>query len=123
VAHSDTPLVVLTTTASREEAEKLASSLVDARAAACVQIIPGIESFYSWEGRVARDAECLLLCKTTNARYPELEQAILSAHSYTTPEIIALPVERGSAGYLDWLLAGVGGPGPGAGDRSPERDS
>jgi periplasmic divalent cation tolerance protein len=121
VPESDSALVVLTTTASREEAEKLASSLVSARVAACVQIVPGVESFYRWEGRVAREAEFLLLCKTTSARYPALESTLLAIHSYTTPEIIALPVERGSAHYLAWLGVETGGPEPGAEPRPTEQ--
>lgn len=95
--------MVLTTTGSHDEAATIAASLVEARLAACVQVVPGVESVYWWEGRVARDAEWLLLCKTTAERYGEVEAAILELHSYTTPEVVAIPIERGSAAYLDWL--------------------
>lgn len=105
----DNVLVVLTTTASREEAGSLASSLVSRRLAACVQIVPGLESVYWWEGEVKRAAEWLLLCKTTRARFDELERAILELHSYTTPEIVAIPAERVSEGYLAWLNQEVDG--------------
>jgi periplasmic divalent cation tolerance protein len=95
--------MVLTTTGSHDEAATIAASLVEARLVACVQIVPGVESVYWWEGRVARDAEWLLLCKTTAERYGDVEAAILELHSYTTPEVVAIPIERGSAAYLDWL--------------------
>jgi periplasmic divalent cation tolerance protein len=95
--------MVLTTTGSHDEAATIAASLVEARLAACVQVVPGVESVYWWEGRVARDAEWLLLCKTTAERYGDVEAAILELHSYTTPEVVAIPIERGSAAYLDWL--------------------
>ena len=100
-------MMVLTTAGSREEAAKIADLLVEARLAACVQIVPGVESVYRWEGRVARDAEWLLLCKTTAARYDAVEKAIREAHSYTTPEVVAFAVERGSSDYLDWLRRSV----------------
>ena len=105
----DIALVVQTTAGSHEEASALASSLVSGRLAACVQIVPGVESVYWWEGEVTRGSEWLLLCKTTAARYAEVERAILELHSYTTPEIVALPIERGSEGYLGWLFAEVDG--------------
>jgi periplasmic divalent cation tolerance protein len=103
----DSAVVVQTTAGSYEEASLLASSLVGRRLAACVQIVPGVESVYWWQGEVARGPEWLLLCKTTAAKYEELERAILELHSYTTPEVIALPVGRGSAAYLAWLRAEV----------------
>jgi periplasmic divalent cation tolerance protein len=96
-------IVVLTTAGSHDEAASIAASLVESRLAACVQVVPGVESVYWWEGRVARDAEWLLLCKTTVDRYADLEAAILELHSYATPEVVAVRVERGSAAYLDWL--------------------
>ena len=100
---SDEALVVLTTAGSREEASALAGALVEGRLAACVQILPQMESVYRWEGRVERGGEWLLLYKTTRGRYAELERAILAMHSYTTPEVVAIPVERGSAAYLAWV--------------------
>ena len=96
-------IVVLTTAGSHDEAATIAASLVESRLAACVQIVPGVESVYWWEGRVAREAEWLLVCKTTDDRYGEVEAAIRERHSYTTPEVVAIRVDRGSASYLDWL--------------------
>jgi periplasmic divalent cation tolerance protein len=100
-------ILVLTTAGSRDEAANIAASLVESRAAACVQVVPGVESFYRWEGRVARDAEWLLLCKTTAGRYADVERAIRDLHSYTTPEVVAVRIEAGSGEYLDWLRQSV----------------
>ena len=95
--------VVMTTTGSREEAESLAERLVEERLAACVQVLPQITSFYFWEGKVQKDAECLLLIKTLPAKYDEVEAFILSNHSYSVPEIVALDAARISESYSDWM--------------------
>jgi periplasmic divalent cation tolerance protein len=100
-------IVVLMTTGSREEAARLADVLVVARLAACVQILPEIESVYHWKGNVERSAEVLVLAKTTGANFAALESMVRSLHSYETPEIIALPIAAASAPYLEWLLASV----------------
>jgi periplasmic divalent cation tolerance protein len=100
-------IVVLMTAGSREEAVRLADILVVARLAACVQILPEIESVYHWKGNVERAAEILLLAKTTEANFAALEAAVRSLHSYETPEIIALPIVAASAPYLEWLTANV----------------
>lgn len=100
---SSEAIVVLTTAGSSDEATSIANLLVESRLVACVQIIPQIESIYRWEGQVTRDMEWLLLCKTTRDRYPDVEDAIRTTHSYTTPEIIAVDIRHGSASYLDWL--------------------
>jgi periplasmic divalent cation tolerance protein len=100
-------IVVLMTAGSREEAARLAEILVAARLAACVQILPEMESVYHWEGKVERAPEILLLAKTTGANFAALEALVRSLHSYETPEIIALPVAAASAPYLEWLTANV----------------
>jgi periplasmic divalent cation tolerance protein len=100
-------IVVLMTTGSREEAARLAEMLVGARLAACVQIMPEMESIYHWEGSVHRDAEFLLLAKTTQANFNDLEREVRALHSYETPEIVALPLTAISAPYLEWLTATV----------------
>ena len=100
-------IVVLMTAGSREEAARLADVLVVARLAACVQILPEIESVYHWQGNVERSAEILLLAKTTQANFHALEAMVRSLHSYETPEIIALPVTQSSAPYLEWLTSNV----------------
>lgn len=101
-------LVVITTTETLADGQRLANLLVEAGLAACVQILPQIASVYRWQGKVEQAAETLLLIKTTRTVYPELETAIKQNHSYETPEIVALPVETGSIEYLDWLMASVG---------------
>lgn len=96
-------LVVLVTADRRELAVELAERLVEERLAACVNIIPKIESIYRWEGKVCHDEELLLICKTDRAHYQRLEDTVRALHSYTTPEIIALPITGGSHAYLQWL--------------------
>jgi periplasmic divalent cation tolerance protein len=88
---SDAAIMVLMTAGSREEAARLAEMLVGARLAACVQILPEMESVYHWKGEVRRDPEFLLLAKTTEARFTLLEREVRALHSYETPEIVALP--------------------------------
>ena len=96
-------IMVVMTAGSREEASRLAEMLVGSHLAACVQILPEIESVYRWEGRVHREPEVLLFAKTTRACFAELEREVRALHTYDTPEIIALPVTVGSAPYLEWL--------------------
>jgi len=103
-------LVVLVTAASAEEASRIADALVGGRLAACVNIVGGIESVYRWEGKVTRDSEVLMVIKTTDDRYAELEAQVRALHSYTTPEVIALRIEHGSAAYLKWLGDSVAPP-------------
>lgn len=97
------PIVVFMTAANGEEATRLADMLVGAHLAACVQILPEMESVYRWEGKVERQSEVLLLAKTTQAKFADLEREVLALHSYETPEIVAVPITAGSAPYLDWL--------------------
>ena len=96
-------IVVLITAPSREEAIRLADMLVGAHLAACVQLLPEMESVYRWEGKIERQPEILLLIKTTRTRFDELEREVRALHSYDTPEIVALPIVAGSEPYLRWL--------------------
>jgi len=100
-------LIVLVTTANAEEAARIAEVLVSERLAACVNIVPAIESIYRWEGKVTRDHESLMIIKTTGERYDDLERRVKELHSYSTPEVIALKIERGSEQYLNWLRASI----------------
>ena len=100
-------ILVLLTAGSREEAVRLADILVVARLAACVQILPEIESVYHWQGSIERAPEILLLAKTTLANFTALEAAVRALHSYETLEIIALPITAASTPYLDWLTSNV----------------
>jgi periplasmic divalent cation tolerance protein len=104
---SSEPIVVLITAPNREEANCIAEVLVSAQLAACVQILPEIESVYRWQGEVKREKEILILAKTTRSRFDELESKVRVMHSYETPEIIAVSVTDFSAPYLKWLLSEV----------------
>jgi len=94
--------VILTTTGSQEEANHLSELLVREKLAACVQSFP-ITSTYTWEGKLTRDSEFLLLIKTRSDKYKPIEGLILTHHSYDVPEIIRLPVETGNSDYLSWI--------------------
>ena len=101
------PLLVLIAAANKEEATRLADMLVGARLAACVQILPEMESVYRWQGKVERQREVLLIAKTLSSKFPEIEREVVKLHSYETPEIVAFPLTAGSAPYLEWLSANV----------------
>jgi len=96
-------LVVLTTTPNEEEATRLAHSIVEAKLAACVQILPQMTSVYFWEGKVQSEPEHLLLIKTLEEKFDALSEFIRKNHSYDVPEIVALRAEDVSAGYLEWM--------------------
>ena len=98
-------LVVFMTAANREEAARIADMLVASRLAACVQIMPEMESVYRWQGKIERASEVLLIAKTVASKFEELEREVRTLHSYETPEIVAVPIVAGSASYLEWLLA------------------
>ena len=101
---SDDAIVVFMTATNGEEATRLADMLVGAHLAACVQILPEIESVYRWQGKIERSSEVLLLAKTTRAKFDDLEREVRALHSYDTPEIVAVPIVAGSAPYLEWLV-------------------
>lgn len=96
-------VVVFSTCANRKEAQKIARAIVEDRLAACVQLLPPIQSIYRWQGNVEQSREVLMLFKTTAAQFPALEKRIAELHSYDTPEIIAVPVVAGAEKYLAWL--------------------
>jgi periplasmic divalent cation tolerance protein len=99
-----TELVQVTTAVgSRDEAERIATALVERRLAGCVQIVGPVRSVYRWQGAIEQGDEWLCLVKTTRAAYPEAEALIQSIHSYECPEVIATPIVDGSAAYLAWL--------------------
>ena len=100
-------IVVFIAAPSREEAGQLADMLVSKRLAACVQIMPEMESVYRWQGKVERQREVLLIAKTVSSKFAELEREVVALHSYETPEIVALPLTAGSHPYLEWLSASV----------------
>jgi len=96
-------LLVITTLPDRAAAESLADRLVGDRLAACVNIGAAVTSVYLWEGRQQHDSEVMLTIKTTTARYPALQDAIVAAHPYELPEVIAVPITAGLPEYLAWI--------------------
>jgi periplasmic divalent cation tolerance protein len=100
-------IVVLLTAANGEEAARLADMLVGAQLAACVQILPEMESIYRWQGKIERQSEVLLIAKTVSSKFADLEREVRALHSYETPEIVALQITNASAPYLEWLSASV----------------
>ncbi|HEY2964098.1 MAG TPA: divalent-cation tolerance protein CutA [Pyrinomonadaceae bacterium] len=101
------PIAVFLTAPNGEEATRLADLLVGAQLAACVQILPEMESVYRWQGKVERQSEILLIVKTTAEKFAELEREVRALHSYETPEIVAVPIVAGSNPYLEWLSASL----------------
>jgi periplasmic divalent cation tolerance protein len=96
-------IVVLITASSEDEAAKIARALVDARLAGCVNIIKNIRSIYSWQGKIEDEPEILMIAKTQKTLMNDLMKKVKELHSYTVPEIIALPIIEGSEDYLRWL--------------------
>jgi periplasmic divalent cation tolerance protein len=95
--------VVMITTGSREEGERVAQALLEAKLAACVNLLPGVTSVYWWEGRIDRAEEVLLVVKTRRALFPQLVAAVRAVHSYDIFEAVLLPIEAGSPAYLRWI--------------------
>jgi periplasmic divalent cation tolerance protein len=100
-------LLVLTTAGSENEARKLAHAMVERKLAACVNIVPRIQSVYLWEGRVESAEECLLIIKTTRNAEQQVRTTIKELHSYQLPECLAIEVDGGSNEYLQWISASV----------------
>ena len=96
---------VVTTTARREEAERIARDLVEKRLAGCAQIVGPITSIYRWQGKVETDEEWQCWCKTRGEPFPRVDEAIRAVHPYQVPEILAMPIAAGSEQYLAWLDA------------------
>ena len=96
-------IVVLSTCASPEEAEKVARALVEKKLAACVNILPAVRSIYRWKGAIEDDQETLLLIKSSRALFGELRAEIQKLHSYEIPEAIAIPIVDGLERYLEWM--------------------
>ena len=102
-------IVVLTTTPDAVEGEKLANLIVEAKLAACVQILPRMTSLYFWEGKVQTEPEHLLLIKTLEEKFDELSEFIKKNHSYEVPQIVAIDATKVSDEYLSWVSQGVNG--------------
>ncbi len=107
MADQSDAIVVFMTAPNREEAGRLAETLVGEKIAACVQILPEMESVYRWQGKIERQNEILLIAKTKLSEFAALEREVQKIHSYETPEIVACPITAGSAPYLKWLSDSV----------------
>jgi periplasmic divalent cation tolerance protein len=94
---------VFTTVEKREDADRIASTVVHTRVAACAQVLGPIRSTYWWKGKVEEAGEWLCMMKTRQDLFPALEKEIKSIHPYEVPEIVALPIVAGSKSYLDWI--------------------
>lgn len=101
------PLIVLVTAPDIKVARNLASAALQGKLAACVNLLPRVESHYWWQGRLEKSSEVLAVFKTTSKLLPKLETEILRLHPYETPEFVALPVQSVSEGYLSWWLNSV----------------
>lgn len=100
-------ILVLNTTDTPDLAQKIASALVEAREAACVNIVAGIRSIYTWRGEVCDEGECLLLIKSSAEKFEAVRATIRRLHSYDVPEIIAVPITSGDPDYLSWLSSSI----------------
>jgi periplasmic divalent cation tolerance protein len=96
-------IVVLSTCSDREEAQRIANGLVERKLAACVNIVPGVESVYHWKGAVERSPEFLLIIKSNRESFEKLSSVLAGLHSYEVAEALALPIVDGSENYLAWL--------------------
>ncbi len=101
--HTMDEILVLTTTDSLELAGRIASSLVEAGEAACVNLISGIRSIYRWEGKICDESEVLLLIKSTADRFDDVQSTIKRLHTYRVPEVVAVSIKYGDPDYLIWL--------------------
>ena len=96
-------IVVFITAPDEEMAARIAKALVGETLAACVNIVRGVRSIYSWQGNIEDEAEVLLIAKTKKSLFEKLSRRVKELHSYQTPEIIALPITAGLPEYIDWL--------------------
>jgi periplasmic divalent cation tolerance protein len=101
-------LLVITTLPNADAAAELAKNVVGERLAACANLIPALRSIYKWQGKLQDENEVLVLFKTRQEHYENLQSRILELHPYEVPEVLAIPVEQGYAAYLDWLAAETG---------------
>jgi periplasmic divalent cation tolerance protein len=106
-------VVALSTCPDTDTASRLARELVQTGLAACVNVVPGLSSFYIWNETLRSDEEVLMVIKTSREALPSLEESLVSLHPYEVPELIALPVVDGHDAYLRWLAAAVSRPAPG----------
>ena len=104
---SEQYLIILNTCPDKESANRVANTLVENRIAACVNIIPGLTSVYHWQGKIERSEEYLLVIKSTQTAYEQVESTIRLTHPYELPEVIAVPLTTGFAPYLAWISKNI----------------
>jgi periplasmic divalent cation tolerance protein len=102
-------IIVFVMCASKKQAETIAQAVVTEKLAACVNVLPGVRSCYTWEGKLTWAEEVLLLIKTTRGRFDQLEERVKVLHSYQVPEIVSVTIDDGFEKYIDWIDDGVGG--------------
>lgn len=108
MAETDGTRIVLMTAPDADAAESLVRTLVDERLVACGNVMPGLTSIYRWQGEVERDAEALVVLKTTADALPRLLERAAALHPYDVPELLAFPVSEGHGPYLEWITENVG---------------
>jgi periplasmic divalent cation tolerance protein len=101
-------IVVFSTASSAEEAERIARGLLNEHLAACVNVVPGLRSYYRWQGKIEDSAEFLLVIKSSRPHFEALRTLLESLHSYEVPEVVALPVVDGARNYLSWMDGEIG---------------
>ena len=101
------PILVLVTAPGAEKAAELGRALVEARLAACANVIPAVRSIYRWENKVCDEPEALLMIKTHRRCFEALKERVLALHPYQCPEVIAVPIELGHAAYLEWIASSL----------------
>jgi len=100
-------VMVFVTVPSLREASRISKAVLTSRLAACVNVIPGIQSMYQWKGKIVQEKEAMLVLKTTRLRYRKLEEKIKELHPYEAPEVIAIPLICGSSQYIEWVTREV----------------
>ncbi|QFY41491.1 divalent-cation tolerance protein CutA [Candidatus Methylospira mobilis] len=101
-------IIVVCCTCPQEKAAELARFVIESQLAACVNILPEVRSIYRWNDKICDETESLLLIKTGQANYAELERSLRERHPYEVPEIVAIPIERGLPDYLQWVASCIG---------------
>ena len=112
IAGGGEAILVLITVSSPQEADKIARSLVAERLAACVNILPEVRSLFSWENKLSEEKEALLVVKSRRSLFRQVVLRVKELHSYTVPEIIAIPIVEGSVSYLQWIHEVTGSSSP-----------
>lgn len=107
---ADHPVLIMVTAGGRNDAERIAEGLVEARLAACCSVIPTVHSFYYWDGQLKREHEALLLVKTVDSRAQAVQEYVRANHTYELPEVIQVAIDGGLPPYLEWLANQVAEP-------------